>query len=83
VSASGPPGEVRRLLGLVLIVIGVLWMGASGLCTAAFALSLFAGGDGDLAEASSILLLMLIYGGGSVLVGLGVYALGRWLRPTR
>jgi len=78
------PNEVGRFIGLILIVIGALWIAASGLCTAVFAVSLFVDGGGtDLAEASSILLLMLVYGGGSALIGLGVFAIGRWLRPKR
>lgn len=78
------PNELGRFIGLILIAIGVLWMVASGLCTAAFGVSLFwEGTASDLAETSSILLLMLVYGGVSALVGLGVYAIGRWLRPKR
>lgn len=77
-------GELRRFIGLVLIVIGALWMAASGLCTAVFGISLFAEGTtSDLAEAGSIILLMLVYGGVSALAGLGVYAIGRALRPRQ
>ena len=79
---SPPAGEIRRFVGLILIVIGALWITASGLCTGAFAISLFAGSGGsDLAEASSIILLMLVYGGISALIGFGIFAVGRALRP--
>ena len=76
-----PPSEIRRFIGLVLMVIGVLWMAATGLCTTIFGVSLLAEGSSDLAEASSIILLMLVYGGLSALAGFGVFAIGRWLRP--
>lgn len=77
------PSETRRFIGLILVVIGALWMAASGLCTAVFGVGLLADGSSDLAEASSIILLMLVCGGVSALFGLGVYAIGRWLRPRR
>jgi len=48
-----------------------------------FGVGLFADGKSDLAEAGSIILLMLVYGGISALVGLGIFAIGRWLRPRR
>lgn len=74
-------GEIRRFVGLILIVIGALWMSASGLCSAAFAISLFADGGGNLAEGFSVVLLIAVYGGISALFGLGVYAIGRAMRP--
>lgn len=80
-SAPQQPGEIRRFVGLVLIVIGALWMAASGLCTAIFGVTMFVSDAGNLAEAFSILLLMLLYGGVSALAGLGIFAIGRWLRP--
>ena len=82
-STPQPPSEIRRFIGLVLLVIGALWMAASGLCTAVFGVGLLAEGGGDLAEASSIVLLMLVYGGVSALFGFGLYAIGRWLRPRQ
>ena len=74
--------EVGRFVGLILIVIGLLWMTATGLCSAAFAISLFAGG-GAWREAFSILLTVLLVGGASALVGFGIFAIGRALRPKR
>lgn len=56
-TAEPPPGggEIRRFIGLVLIAIGVLWMTATGLCTAGFAVSIFAdSGGGSLGEAFGI-----------------------------
>ena len=73
--------EIGRFFGLILSVIGVLWMAASGLCTAVFAVGLFADGSGHLAEAFSIVLLMLVYGGMSALLGFGIFVIGRVLRP--
>lgn len=72
---------IQRFVSLALIVIGVLWIGASGLCTAAFFVSLFVEGEGDFREALSIVPMILLVGGISAAVGIGVYALGRTLRP--
>jgi hypothetical protein len=74
--------EVGRFIGLVLIVIGVLWMAASGLCSAGFAVALFAEGGGNASDALSVLSVVLLYGGLSALLGFGVFAIGRVLRPS-
>lgn len=73
-------GAVRRFLSLVLIVVGVLWMGVSGLCSAAFFVTLFTDGA-DLREVLSILPMILLVGGFSAGIGLVVFIVGRALRP--
>ncbi|MCE9521885.1 MAG: hypothetical protein K8S25_05570 [Alphaproteobacteria bacterium] len=79
-SSTGEPSEVRRFVGLVLIVIGALWLTASGLCSAAFAIMLFTEG-GDVREALSIIPMILLVGGFSGGVGFAVYVIGRAMRP--
>ena len=83
-SAPPPPNEIGRFFGLILIAVGALVMALSGLCTAAFAVMLLAESPGaNLGEALSFLLLALVYGGIAALAGLGLFAIGRWLRPKQ
>ena len=77
---TSPPPSVKRIIGLVLIVAGLLWTAASGLCSAAFFVTLFTEG-GDLREALSIVPMIVLAGGLSVGIGLIVYIVGRALRP--
>ena len=72
--------EIRRFIGLVLIVVGVLWMGVSGLCSAA-ALVMMPLMGGDMRELLSSLPMVLLIGGFSGGLGFAVYAIGRALRP--
>lgn len=67
--------DLARLFGLILIVIGVLWLALTGLCTAAFAIGLL--GEGNLGDISVILTIAIP----STLIGGLIYAVGRWLRP--
>lgn len=76
-----PPPSTKRIVGLILITAGVLWMAASGLCTAAFFLTLFTESPGDAREALSVTLLLLLVGGVSAGIGFVVYIVGRALRP--
>ena len=68
-------GDVQRLIGLVLIVIGALWLVLTGLCSAAFAIGL--AGEGNLNDLGGVLMI----GAPSALIGGLIYAIGRWLRP--
>ena len=72
-SASG--GELGRLFGLILIVIGILWLVLTGLCSAAFFIGLL--GQGNLSDLGAV----LVIGVPSALIGGVIYAIGRWLRP--
>jgi hypothetical protein len=72
-SSSG--GELGRLFGLILIVIGVLWLVLTGLCSAAFFVGLL--GQGNLSDLGAVLMI----GIPSALIGGVIYAIGRWLRP--
>jgi hypothetical protein len=68
-------GELGRLIGLILIVIGVIWLVTTGLCSAVFAVGLFDNGNlNDLG-------VVLTIGVPSALIGGAIYAIGRWLRP--
>jgi hypothetical protein len=67
--------NLARLFGLILIVIGTLWLVLTGLCTAAFAIGLL--GEGNLGDITVILTIAIP----SILIGGLIYAIGRWLRP--
>lgn len=70
-------GDLRRLIGLVLTVIGLLWLVMTGLCNATFLVQML--GEGDWSNAD----LVLILGLPSALIGGAIYAAGRWLRHVR
>lgn len=73
-------GSVRRIVGLVLTTIGVLWMAGAGLCSAGFVAMLFTEG-GDFREALSIIPMIALVGGFSIGLGFVFYVVGRALRP--
>jgi len=73
-------GSVRRFVGLILVVIGVLWMSAAGLCTAGFFVSILVDGA-DFREVLSIVPMIGLVGGFGVGLGLVIYVVGRALRP--
>lgn len=73
-------GSIRRLIGLVFIAAGALWIAASGLCSAGFAVTTFSEG-GDFREALSIVAMIVLVGGFSIGIGFVLYAIGRALRP--
>jgi hypothetical protein len=73
-------GEVRGFFGFVLLAVGVLWMLASGLCSAGFLVMILTTG-GDLREALGILPMILLVGGFSAGIGFTLYVIGRALRP--
>lgn len=66
---------VARFIGLILIVIGVIWLVTTGLCSAAFAIGLL--GEGNLGDIGVILTIAVP----SALIGGAIYGIGRWLRP--
>ncbi len=78
--APKQPHSIRRFVGLILIVIGALWLTASGLCSAAFfGMMLFEGGD--IREILSIVPMILLVGGFSAGMGFVLYVIGRAMRP--
>ena len=79
--APSDRGSVRRIAGLVLVTIGAIWMAASGLCSAAFAVTLFTESGGDVREALSIIPMIVLVGGFSAGLGFVFYVVGRALRP--
>ena len=74
--AESSTSEIGRFVGLLLIVVGVLWLVLTGLCSAAFALALI--GEGNLNDVTGVLAI----GVPSALIGGVIYAIGRWLRPA-
>jgi hypothetical protein len=77
---AAPPPSIKRMIGLVLITVGLLWTTASGLCSAAFFAMLFTEG-GDFREALSIVPMIVLVGGFSAGLGIVAYVIGRALRP--
>ncbi len=76
------PSGVGSIIGTIILVIGALWMGLSGLCTVIFTWFSF---DMGRAKASDVLGLMpLVFGVGGVSIFLGwlVWRLGKYLRRT-
>lgn len=77
-TTSPPPAsDIRRLIGLILIVVGVLWLVTTGLCTlvfVAFVVQAYGLTSGDM-------MTILIVAGPSTLIGAGLYLFGRRLRP--
>jgi hypothetical protein len=67
--------NLPHLFGLILIVIGTLWLMLTGLCSGAFLIGLL--GEGNLRDVGVILTIAIP----SALIGAIIYAFGRWLRP--
>jgi hypothetical protein len=78
--SAGTGSEINRFIGLILIVVGVLWAAASGLCSAWFFGWMFFEG-GDIREILSIVPMVLLVGGFSAGMGFVLYVVGRALRP--
>lgn len=76
-SETSPSGSAtKRLVGLVLIVAGVLWLLTAGACTLIFAPLAFSYGP-NLGDMLTLILVLVP----SVLLGWGLIAFGRRLRP--
>jgi hypothetical protein len=75
-----PGGPIRRFVGLILIVVGALWLGASGLCSAGFFGMMVVEG-GDFREILAIAPMILLVGGFSAGVGFALLVIGRAMRP--
>ena len=74
--ASG--GEVQRFIGLVLAVIGGLWLAFSGLCAAGMIYSMIA--DGAVhQEVLFYAVMILVVSGISGAMGYGIFVVGRGL----
>lgn len=65
---------MKRLLGGICMAAGILIGGASGLCTGMVVVMTILSPINP-----GMLLLAAIYGGPPMLVGFGLYKLGRWL----
>ena len=66
---------MKRLIGGILTAAGILIGGASGLCTGIVALMGIVSGP----QGGGLLLLALMYGTLPMLIGFGLYKLGRKL----
>lgn len=75
-------GEAQRFIGLVLLVIGVLWMAASGLCAATLIVRSISE-SGSTSEIEPWIPIIVFVSGLSVAVGFGVYVVGRNLRAKK
>ncbi len=67
--------DLTRLIGLILIVVGTLWLVLTGLCSGAFLIGFL--GEGNLSDIGAVFWI----GIPSALIGGIAYAIGRWLRP--
>jgi hypothetical protein len=75
-TTSPPPASnLSRLIGLILVVIGTLWLVLTGLCSGAFLVGLL--GEGNLRDIGAVLSIAVP----SALIGAAIYGIGRWLRP--
>jgi len=75
-------GEAQRFIGLVLLVIGVLWMAASGLCGGAVIVSSIST-SGSSSELGYWILLVAFLSGLFGAIGFGFYVVGRNLRGKK
>ncbi len=71
-------GEVRRLIGRILLALGAIWMTLSGLCSGAFLITMQLE-DPHFQEIFGIFLMIFLVGGFSVGIGFVVYIIGRGL----
>lgn len=69
---------MKSVFGGILLAIGLLVMGLSGLCSGVFIVMMFSEGSFD-SETLSMLLMPLIIGGVPFVIGLGLFVLGRVL----
>jgi hypothetical protein len=76
-SETSSGSEIIRFFGLLLVVIGVLWLVLTGLCSAAFVIALAA--EGHIGDVTGVLAI----GVPSALIGGVIYGIGRWLRPRQ
>ena len=71
--ANSTRGDLKRLFGLVLMIAGAFWITLTGVCNSVFLFQIF--GEGDWSNAD----LVLILGAPSLLIGVIIYFIGRWL----
>lgn len=68
---------MKKLLGGILLAVGVLIMGLSGLCTLSSILIGMGGGSGTAMLGWAV--LAIVVGGIPFAFGLALFLLGRWL----
>jgi hypothetical protein len=73
-----PANPIRRFIGLALIVLGIFWMAASGLCSLWMIVEGFSKGG----NSREMLPIVFLVGGFSVGLGFVFFYVGRWVsRP--
>ena len=75
-------GDVQRFIGLILGVIGALWLAFSGLCAAGMIFSMIADGAANQ-EILVYALMILVISGISGAAGYGIFIVGRGLWRSR
>jgi hypothetical protein len=76
---ESPGNDLRHFIGLILLVVGALWLVTTGLCTlafVAFVVQAYGITSGDIST-------IVIVTGPSAIIGGLIYAAGRWLRRTQ
>jgi hypothetical protein len=74
------PHPIKQFIGLILVVVGMLWMVASGLCSLGVIVMGFSQTK-DSSVAWDFLPVVVGVGGTSIGLGLAFYVVGRLLRP--
>jgi hypothetical protein len=68
-----------RLFGGILLGVGILVAGASGLCSAVFLVSMLGSNSGGMGDLSSMLAMIAVVGGIPFAIGMGLVWAGRHL----
>lgn len=70
---------MRKVLGGLLLAMGILIAGASGLCSLWLVAAVFTEGNNSLADISEGLPVLLVFGGVPFAGGIGLIVAGRYL----
>ena len=77
------PQSNRAFFATALVVIGLIWMALTGLCTAGFIVSTFFGGATDIPEIMSVLTFVLMVGALCIAPGFLLWLGGKALRQRK
>jgi hypothetical protein len=67
---------MKGLLGGILLGVGILIAGGSGLCSLVFVVVMLSGNGGST---SGMMPIVLLVGGIPFAIGIGLFYLGRWI----
>ncbi len=76
------PSPVQRFFGALLMAVGGLIATLCGACTAVVLVAGLANLKDSQGYGSMMLIMSLVIGGVPTLIGVGLFAWGRWLRKT-